>query len=337
MRFPVESQAFAQLVRDLVGRKVAVLGHMRPDGDCIGSQVALCRLLRAAGADAICVNRHPVPRTLRAFVGDTPFLVETEFTWDGHVGVAVDCADLTRIGPDLVGKFPQGLYGNIDHHISNNRFATHHNLIIDHVAAAAEILAEFAHDLGLLVDPVVAQALYVGLATDTGQFRFRSVTPEVFDVAARLVRHGASPEAASASLYEQDTFGRLDLLGRFLKSLEISDGGRICSGVIPLGTFEATGTTKEDTEGLVDYPRCIEGVDIAVLMEELKDGIKGSLRAKDPVYRLDLLAKKLNGGGHTLAAGFNLHGAKLAADKERILSLIAAHIRETDAARDGES
>ena len=245
MRFPEESRRFGELVASLRGRKVAVLGHMRPDGDCIGSQVALCRLLRGAGADAVCVNRHAVPRTLKAFVGDTPFLHETEFTWDGQLAVAVDCADLTRIGPDLTGKFPEGIYGNIDHHISNNRFATHFNLVIDHVAAAAEIIAEFAHDLGLSVDAVTAQALYVGVATDTGQFRFRSVTPEVFDVAGRLVRLGASPEAASSSLYEQDTFGRLDLLGRFLESLQLSEGGRVFSGVIPLGTLESSGTTKE--------------------------------------------------------------------------------------------
>ena len=87
----------------------------------------------------------------------------------------------------------------------------------------------------------------------------------------------------------------------------------------------------------MDYPRCIEGVDIAVLLEEMTDGVKGSLRAKDPVYRLDLLAAKLNGGGHALAAGFNLRGASLSGDKERILAILAAHLHDTDAARDRES
>ena len=336
MYFPEEAPRFKALVESLRGKKVAVLGHMRPDGDCIGSQVALARLLRACGVDSVCVNRHAVPRTLKAFVGDTTFLHESEFVSDGHRGWAVDCADLTRIGAELLVKFPEGLDGNLDHHLSNTRFAKE-NIVVDHVASATQLLAGIAFDLGLPVDPVTAQALYVGIATDTGQFRFRSTTPEVFEISARLVRLGASPADSSASLYEQDTFGRLDLLGRFLKSLELHDGGRICSGVIPIGTFEATGTTKEDTEGLVDYPRCIEGVDIAVLMEDLKDGVKGSLRAKDPVYRLDLLAKKLNGGGHALAAGFNLHGASIARDRERILAVIAEHIRETDAARDRES
>lgn len=336
MFFPEETARFRALVESLRGKKVAVLGHMRPDGDCIGSQVALARLLTGLGIPAVCVNRHAVPRTLKAFVGDTPFFHESEFTPDGHRAVSVDCADLTRIGAELLEKFPEGLDGNLDHHLSNTRFAKE-NIVVDHVASATQLIAGIAFDLGLPIDPVTAQALYVGIATDTGQFRFQSTTPEVFEISARLVRLGASPAASSASLYEQDTFGRLDLLGRFLKSLELHDGGRICSGVIPLGTFEATGTTKEDTEGLVDYPRCIEGVDIAVLMEDLKDGVKGSLRAKDSAYRLDLLAKKLNGGGHALAAGFNLGGASIAKDKERILGILADHIRETDAARERES
>lgn len=336
MYFPAESPRLLALIESLRGRKVAVLGHMRPDGDCIGTQVALCRILRAAGIDAVCVNHHAVPRTLKAFVGDTPFLHENDFRADGRRAVSVDCADLTRIGKELVAMFPEGVDGNIDHHLSNTRFARE-NIVADHTAAAAHLLAGMAFDLGLPVDAVTAQALYVGIATDTGQFRFRSATAEVFDIAARLVRLGASPADASASLYEKDTFGRLDLLGRFLESLTLHEGGRVCSGEIPLGTFEATGTTKEDTEGLVDYPRCIEGVDIAVLLEEMSDGVKGSLRAKDPVFRLDLLASKLNGGGHALAAGFNLRGASLAGDRARILAAIATHLRETDSARDRES
>ena len=93
------------------------------------------------------------------------------------------------------------------------------------------------------MDATTAQALYVGLATDTGQYRFRSVTPEVFEISARLVRLGANPADASASLYEQDTFGRLDLLGRFLKSLTLHDAGRVCLGEIPRGVFEETSTT----------------------------------------------------------------------------------------------
>src|ERR1700739_4613636 len=109
MYCPEESSRFRTLLDSLKGRKVAVLGHMRPDGDCIGSPGGLCRLLRATGPDAACVTRHAVPRTLKAFVDDTPFLHETEFSADRHAAVAVDCADLTRIGAELLAFFPDGL------------------------------------------------------------------------------------------------------------------------------------------------------------------------------------------------------------------------------------
>ncbi|MDR2863366.1 MAG: DHH family phosphoesterase [Puniceicoccales bacterium] len=329
--FPEESARFQSLLNSLRAKRVAVLGHMRPDGDCIGSQVALCRILHTTvGADAICVNHHTVPRNLQAFVGDTPFLHENDFVPDGHVAVCTDCSDLTRIGKALVARF-SSFEGNIDHHLSNSLFARE-NIVLPSAAAACHMIAAFAFDLGLPLDAVTAQALYVGIVTDTGQFKYPSTTPEVLEISARLVRLGASPQAATASLYEHDSFGRLALLQRFLASLKLYAAGKICIGEIPLGTFEATGTTREDTEGLVDYARCIDGVDVAALLEEMPDGVKGSLRAKDARYRVDQLGKKLNGGGHALAAGFNLEGASLDKDRQRIVDIITTHLSHTDAA-----
>ncbi|MDR2982593.1 MAG: bifunctional oligoribonuclease/PAP phosphatase NrnA, partial [Puniceicoccales bacterium] len=242
--------------------------------------------------------------------------------------VCTDCADLTRIGKELVTLFPS-ITGNVDHHISNNNFART-NIVLPDTAATCHMLAAFAFDCGLHIDTVTAQALYVGIVTDTGQFRYPSTTSDVLEISAKLLRLGASPQFTTAHLYEHDRFGRLELLQRFLASLKLYDHGRICIGEIPLGTFEATGTSKEDTEGLVDYPRCIEGVDIAVLLEEMHDGVKGSLRAKNPRYRLDKLGKLLNGGGHALAAGFNLVGASLQKDRQRIVDIISDHIVKSD-------
>lgn len=327
--FPEESARFRALLERLRGAKVAVLGHMRPDGDCIGSQVALCRLLRAEGVEAICVNHHAIPANLRVFVGDTPFFEERDFLWGGQEAVCVDCADGTRIGKDLLALFPR-VVGNIDHHISNTRYAEE-NIVLPDTAAACQMLAAFALDNGLAIDPTTARALYVGIVTDTGQFKYPSTTAEVLEIAARLIRLGASPQWTTDALYEHDSFGRIELLQRFLASLRLYADGRICIGEIPLGTFGETGTNREDTEGLVDYPRCIEGVDVAVLLEEMPDGVKGSLRAKNTRYRVDQLAKLLNGGGHALAAGFNLSGATLAGDRSRIVETIAKHLTASDA------
>ena len=315
-------------LRGLKGKRVVVLGHMRPDGDCIGSQTALCRILLALGADARCANRHPVPTNLAAYAEGLTFVTETGFTSrPDEVAVAVDCADLSRIGASLTDLYPAGLEANIDHHVSNNGFAKV-NVVVEDAAATCHVLAYTALQKNLPVDAATAASLYLGLVTDTGSFRFRSTSPEVLEVAATLIRKGASPSLTTERVFESESPTKFVLIQRFLASMRLVENGRIAIGEIPIGLYEETGTSKEDKEGLVDFPRSIAGVDIAVLMEEAKDGIKGSLRGKNPELRLDLLAAKLNGGGHKLAAGFNCLGASFAKDRERIEAMIVAHLRE---------
>lgn len=316
------------LVRGLAGRKVAVLGHMRPDGDCIGSQTALCRILLALGAEARCANRHRPPPNLAAYAEGLAFDTEEGFAArPGEAAVAVDCADLGRIGAALTDAYPGGLEANVDHHVSNTSFARV-NAMVEDAAATCHVLAHAALAKGWPLDAATASALYLGIVTDTGSFRFRSTSPEVMEVAAALIRRGASPAATTERVFESESPAKFRLIQRFLGGMRLLEGGRIAVGEIPRGLYEETGTTKEDKEGLVDFPRSIAGVDVAVLLEEGSDGVKGSLRGKNPALRLDLLAAKLNGGGHRLAAGFNCLGATLERDRERILSTVAAHLRE---------
>ena len=156
--------------------------------------------------------------------------------------------------------------------------------------------------------PQTAQALYAGILTDTGQFRFNSTSRRCFLLAGELVARGAAPAEAGYELYERESVGKLQLLQRFLSSLRIECGGRVCIGRLPEALFAATGTGGEDTEGLVDYARSIEGVEIGVLIEERPGGaLKASLRAKDPACRVDLIAAQFHGGGHACAAGLNLN------------------------------
>ena len=315
------------LARGLRGRKVAAWGHLRPAGDCIGSQTALCRILLALGADARCVNRHRVPPNLVAYAEGVRYDTEEGFARrDSEVAVAVDCADLSRIGSHLTDPFG-GLEGNIDHHVSNNGFARV-NAVVEDAAATCHVLAHAAMAKGWPIDAATAASLYLGIVTDTGSFRFRSTSPEVLEVAAGLIRRGASPSLTTERVFESESPGKFLLVREFLAGMRLVEDGRVAVGEIPRDLYARTGTSKEDKEGLVDFPRSIRGVDIAVLLEEGADGVKGSLRAKDPQLRLDLLAAKLNGGGHRLAAGFNCLGATLAGDRERILAAIVAHLRE---------
>lgn len=305
--FPALTEAFARLSAALAGRPVAIVGHARPDGDCIGSQVALARVLTALGHDVICVNADPVPRRLQFMVTGMRFFRTDEVLARGEerAAVFVDCADHARGGERLKAFYPRPV-GAIDHHLSNGGYGAI-NLIDAEAAATCEILAGVLLDAGLPVDAQTAQALYTGILTDTGQFRFNATSRRCFLLAAALVACGAQPAAAGYELYERETAGKLQLLQRFLASLRMECQGRVCIGRLPAGIFAETGSSVEDTEGLVDYARCIEGVEIGVLIEERPDGVvKASLRSKNPLYRMDRVAARFNGGGHACAAGLNL-------------------------------
>jgi phosphoesterase RecJ-like protein len=222
-----------------------------------------------------------------------------------YAAIFVDCADQARPGDRLKARFPK-VIGNIDHHVSNIGYAEF-NLVDSGSSATCEVLAGMFFDNDLPVDPQTAQGLYTGILTDTGQFRFTSTTRRTFLLAAELMARGAKPTEAGFELYERETTGKLQLLQRFLASLTLECDGRVCIGVLPNGVFEETGATLEDTEGLVDYARCIDGVDVGVLIEERPDGsVKASLRSKDPRYRLDQIAAQFGGGGHACAAGLHL-------------------------------
>jgi len=329
--YPEFYERFGAFLRSLEGRRVVVISHSRPDGDCIGSEVALTRVLRALNIDAICANPDPVPRRIQFAVGDTP-LVRFDNLPEGELtAIYVDCADQGRAGDKFKTRFPAP-FANIDHHLSNIGFAQH-NFIDAGSCATAEILAGLFIDHRLPIDAQAAQSLYAGIATDTGQFRFNSTSRRTFLIVAELMARGAQPAAAAAELYERETPGKLDLLQRFLASLRYECEGRVCIGTLPNGIYAATGTSPEDAEGLVDYARSIEGVEIGVLIEEQDGAIKGSLRSKDPLYRVDRVAAMFNGGGHACAAGLNLKNLSVADFRSRLVAALGEQIASVDALR----
>lgn len=324
--FPTLTAAFQQMLPGLVDRKVAVVGHARPDGDCIGSQVALGRCLRELGATVICVNADVVPRRLQFLVDDLKFVKADEVpTNEDWTALYVDCADHPRAGEKATKRFPRP-FANIDHHLSNNGYAEN-NFVDSAAAATCEILAGVFFDAKLPIDRVAAQALFAGIMTDTGQFRFNSTTRRTFMMAAELVALGAHPADVGGEIYEKESAGKLQLLQRFLASLKLECGGRVCVGVLPAGIFEETGSNVEDTEGLVDYARAIDGVDVGVLIEERPGAIKASLRCKDSRFRVDQVAAQFGGGGHACAAGLNVKNTTIAEFRPKLLAALEARIQ----------
>lgn len=328
--YPKFAGRFAVLLQELKDKPVVVIGHQRPDGDCIGSQVALCRVLISQGIDAVCMNPDPVPRRIKFLVGDTPFFQRDQFDHNGRHAVYTDCADHGRAGEKLRQLYPEP-WACFDHHLSNGGFAKF-NFVDTASAATAEVLAGIFFDAEVPVDRTTAQALYTGIMTDTGQFRFPSTSSRVFRLSAELMGRGADPSLAGQELYERESFGKLKLLQYYLSSLKLEADGRICIGTLPNGIFEQVGATVEDTEGLVDYARSIEGVEIGVLIEERADVIKASLRAKHASYRMDSVAAEFNGGGHANAAGLN-YKSSLAEFYPKLLAALKRRLAEVNDAR----
>ena len=303
--FLSESPAFSNVIQQLQGSSVLVVGHRRPDGDCIGSQVAMTRILRSLGIDATAVNNDPVPRTLQKFIGDTPFVGPSEIKDEEFRVVTVDCADHNRVGDHLRNRYPQ-VFLNVDHHVSNTKFAEH-NFVLSDASATGEILAKFFFDSDYDVDKTTAEGLYLGICTDTGQFCYSGTNAAVFEICRKLCEAGCNPANVAHELYEREKPGRIQLLQKFLASFKMEFDDRVCIGNIRGQYYDETGTKPEDAENFVDYARSLEGVEIGVLVEDRNGALKGSFRAKDKKYRVDLLAKKFEGGGHACAAGFNVN------------------------------
>ena len=303
---------------------LAVCGHKRPDGDCIGSQVALTRFLRDQGLDALALQTDRIPRTLRAFTGDTPFHEDGHLPPEARTAVTVDCADAARIGEDLRAAMP-GTLLNIDHHRSNPGYGEH-NLVDSRASATAEILAELFLACAYEPDPTTASALYLGIATDTGQFRYPSTTTRTFEICRWLCEHGADPAGVATLLYERETPGKMRLLSRFLDSLRLECGGWVCTSCLREEDYRATATSREDSEGFVDYARSLEGVRIGVYVEEKNGSLKGSLRCKDPFFQVDAVAHLWNGGGHACAAGFNLEGTTYDLFHPQLVQTLSEHL-----------
>jgi phosphoesterase RecJ-like protein len=269
-----------------------------------------------------------VPRRLQFLLEGVTFVRPEGLAARDYAAVFVDCADHERAGLSVKARFPAPV-GVVDHHLSNVGFGEY-NLIDPASAATAEILAGLFFDAGLAVDAATAQGLYVGILTDTGQFRYDSTSRRTFLLAAELLTRGAKPSQAGYELYERETAGKLQLLQRFLASFRFECGGRVCVGVLPDGVFAETGSRPEDTEGLVDYTRAVDGVDIGVLIEERPDGIKASLRAKESAYRMDRVAAQFGGGGHACAAGLNVAGETSATFYPRLLAALTEQLRRVD-------
>ncbi len=291
------------------GHRFLLTSHTNPDGDAIGSEIGLARILRAIGKSVTIWNRDAVPSVYRhlpgadrIYVGNEP---PTGFPQSFDSVVVLECPSLDRCGlEEPLGQLP---LLNVDHHLGNQLYGVV-NWVDSAAPAVGEMVYRLAHGLMVNLDAETATALYLTLVTDTGGFRFANATPLAFEAAAALVRDGARPEQVSQWLYESYPLPMIRLVGEVLRTLETHLDGRIATAVVDQEMMARVGASAGDTEGLTDYPRSIAGVEAAALLREKAPGLyKVSLRSRGAVD-VESVARQWGGGGHRNAAGCEVEG-----------------------------
>jgi len=319
--------ALDEVARVLSGGHAFLLPlHEAPDGDTLGSTLALALCLERAGKSAVVASPDAVPPAYRFLPGSDAVRGWGDVGGGFDAAVFVDCGDMDRAGGGDVRPRCRVVV-NIDHHPTNPRFGDI-NLVDPGAAAAGEIVAQALDRLGWPIDPAVATCLYVALLTDTGSFRYSNTTAAALRLAARLVDAGASPTAIAGAVYENQSPAHMGLVGRALLALRVSPGGRAAWMLLGREDFLAAGATEDDTEGVVNYTRMIRGVEVGLLLrEDATGGVRVSLRSRQTVD-VGLLAAEFGGGGHPRAAGVHLRAITLNEAESLVLARVLAAVGE---------
>ncbi len=308
------------------GGRFAVLSHVRPDGDALGSQLALGLSLKRLGKDVRIWNEEGMLEKY-SFLPSANLLTKPPADpEDVDVAIALDTAIQNRLGTALPAVRSAKVWINIDHHPSNPGYG---DLVYINPKAPAtgQILFELIRSEKLPIDAAIAENLYVAISTDTGSFQYPNTTARTFEMAAELVRAGVDVGRVSQLTYENYPRRRSELLRDLLGTMRFEANDRVASFSLSLATAKKLGVLPEDNEGLIDHLRAIHGVIVAVFFEELADGkVRVSMRSKSEKVNVCAICEKFGGGGHVLAAGARIPGT-LAEVEKKILEEVRDVVR----------
>ena len=288
-------------------REFLILSHVDPDGDAIGSALGLAWALKGLQKEVVVGNESPLPDSLRFLPGSEWVKRPAEIGQVFDAVFVLDCSSLDRAGEAARLVAPGAAVANVDHHAANDGFGAP-RLVNVEASATAELIYEILDAYGTPLEPEVAECIYVGLASDTGAFRYQNTTPRALRLAARLVEHGAQPATAADALYGRKSEASLRILGLALASLEKRAGGQVGALTISREMFERAGATTEDADGIVQFAKSLDGARVGILIQEVAPGeIRMSFRS-DGTVDVNEVAGRFGGGGHKNAAGARVRG-----------------------------
>jgi len=296
----------AQIVDAIRARQRFVLSsHARPDGDAIGSQLAMAYALRALGKEVRIVNRDAAPGPLTAFPGVPAIEIAEDAGANFDAAIIMECGDLPRTG---VTGLDRSFVINIDHHPGNTGYGDI-NWFDPAAAACGEMVFDVIRALGVPLTADIATHIYLAILTDTGSFHFSSISPRTFEICRQALEAGVDPVRVARNVYDSNNMGRLKLFGAVLSAMQIDQSGRIAIVYLDHDMARAAGGTYEDTEGLVNLPLTVKEIQAVVFFKQHEgDEYRVSLRSKGDID-LGAVAKEFGGGGHKNAAGCTVSGA----------------------------
>src|SRR4051812_22482502 len=318
----MKSSRLIQRILDAVreSETICVVGHVRPDGDCIGSQLGLAMALQNQGKKVVCWNQDPLPRKL-SFLEPDHLLQPPKPGRQFDCVIATDCASFERLG--VVGECIKyrKLFINIDHHESNTRYADL-NWIAARQPSTGELIFRLLRAANWAVTPPIADCLFTAISTDTGSFQYPSTRPNTYYVAGKLVDRGADLAKVCNEVYQSYPLSRVRLLRHVFNHFRLTHDDQIAYFWLKKADFARTGAGPDDTEGLIDHIRAIEPVVVACVFEEIEPELtRISLRSKSEKVNVNDIASEFEGGGHPAAAGARIAGRPGAVQRQVINAL----------------
>ena len=320
---PAGVRAIADAIR--ARHRFVITSHARPDGDSIGSSLAMAYALRAIGKEAHVVMADPAPAPLQVFPGVPDIEIAKEVTGEYDAAIVMECGDLPRTGVNGLARF---FVINIDHHPGNLAYGAL-NWFDPSAAACGEMVFDLVKAIGAPLTRAVATHIYLAILTDTGSFHYSGISPKTFDICKETLEAGVDPVMTARNVYDSSNMGRLKLFGAVLSAMQIDETGRIAVVYLDHEMARAAGGTYDDTEGLINLPLTVKEIQAVVFFKQAAgDEYRVSMRSKGDID-IAVIAKEFGGGGHKNAAGCTASGA--------IDALQKTFLGKIEAAIDGRS
>ena len=299
---------------------VCIVGHIRPDGDCVGSQLGLGYALQAAGKKVTVWNEDPIPKKL-SFLDPKHLLAQPVAGRKFDCVIATDCASYERLGRAGECIKDRKVLINIDHHASNTRYGDI-NWISDKEPSTGELIYRLLAAARWPITPAIADCLFTAVSTDTGSFQYPSTRPGTYHVAAHLVERGADLAKISNEVYQSYPLSRVRLLQHVYNKFKLTHDDRTAYLWLKKADFARTGAGPDDSEGIIDHIRAIEPVVVACVFEEMSAELtRVSFRSKSELVNVNEVASLFGGGGHRAAAGARISGRPLTVQR-RVLGAL---------------